>query len=388
MTTKKLEGGGYEIRGDYEDPRTGKRRQVRRRFKTLREAREFERELLTGEATGKRGMPTFEAYAKEWLETRTRLKKLTPSTYRTYAWVISTASKTLGQRKLNTITPAHVEAAMLDISEHLSTGSAKLMQASIKQIMRYAERDGFCSSNPVNALEPVTHKSKRISTPEVEDIRSILQAAEACPYAYVYLLTLASTGCRKGELYGLLWDSVDLDRGVIRIQRQRNAAALSSQAAYPGDFGERVPGLDAMWRLRDSTKTRQNRDVKIPSNVAELLRATRNRQLENRLRMGEDYIVSDYVFTRDDGRPLVDADVRPYTQGYTLHSFRHAHATILLEEGVPLISVSRRLGHSILATTSDIYADLLRKQDDAASDVFSAALDTKMTHEAHTSTNR
>lgn len=385
MTIRKLDTGGYEIRGDFEDPRTGKRRQVRRRFKTLREAREFERELMTGEATGKRGVPTFAEYAQGWATQRAQRRNLTPNTYRTYRWAIDEVSETLGARRINTIRQSNIEDAIADVACRLSANSTRQVFAIINRAFKAAVREGLLTTNPAQYVENIPSTKKRVRTPNADALADMLRAAEGDLYVYAFLLGLASTGARKGEMFGLMWDCVDLDRCLITIRRQRARLGHKKyQADYPQDMGTPVPGLPQVWRLRDETKTRQVRQLRVPRNVVELLRELRVRQRENQLRLGSDYIASNYVFVRPDGRPLVERDVVSYLGGYTFHSLRHAHATILLDEGVPLLSVSRRLGHSVLATTSDIYAELLKKQDDTASDVFAAAVDTKMTHVTHT----
>ena len=49
---------------------------------------------------------------------------------------------------------------------------------------------------------------------------------------------------------------------------------------------------------------------------------------------------------------------------------RHSHASLLLEKGVNLATVSERLGHSSIATTAKIYAHGLRGKDFAAAQIW------------------
>ena len=72
------------------------------------------------------------------------------------------------------------------------------------------------------------------------------------------------------------------------------------------------------------------------------------------------YSVSDWV------RKFVKRNNLPY---FTPHSLRHIHATLLIAEGVSIPTVSRRLGHSSINTTSKIYIHAIQSADEIASDV-------------------
>jgi integrase len=53
-------------------------------------------------------------------------------------------------------------------------------------------------------------------------------------------------------------------------------------------------------------------------------------------------------------------------KGASLHVLRHSHASLLLEKGVDIATVSERLGHSSVRTTADIYSHAIRGKDHAA----------------------
>ena len=63
---------------------------------------------------------------------------------------------------------------------------------------------------------------------------------------------------------------------------------------------------------------------------------------------------------------------------FTPHSLRHTHATLLIAEGVSVSAVSRRLGHSSIATTSRIYVHAIQSADEIASDVIDSKLNTSL----------
>jgi integrase len=58
----------------------------------------------------------------------------------------------------------------------------------------------------------------------------------------------------------------------------------------------------------------------------------------------------------------------------SFHGLRHTHASILLASGLPVLTVSKRLGHSKASMTLDIYGHLLPNADDAAAKIMEGML--------------
>jgi integrase len=57
-------------------------------------------------------------------------------------------------------------------------------------------------------------------------------------------------------------------------------------------------------------------------------------------------------------------------KGASLHVLRHSHASLLLADGVDIVTVSARMGHSNVRTTAEIYAHAIRGKDQAAAQVW------------------
>ena len=84
------------------------------------------------------------------------------------------------------------------------------------------------------------------------------------------------------------------------------------------------------------------------------------------------------LFIKDDSTPMNPDSITDWTRKFVSrnklphfspHSLRHTHATLLIAEGVSIPTVSRRLGHSSIATTSKIYVHAIQSADEIASDV-------------------
>jgi integrase len=73
----------------------------------------------------------------------------------------------------------------------------------------------------------------------------------------------------------------------------------------------------------------------------------------------------------------------------TFHGLRHLHASLLIAAGVPLAIVSKRMGHTTLAVTVDLYGHMLRDIDRQAADAVSTLLKGCLhTHRSHKSPRR
>lgn len=174
---------------------------------------------------------------------------------------------------------------------------------------------------------------------------------------------LLGTGARRGEALALRWKDVDLDNGVVRIER-----SLEQTKA----------GL----RFKSPKTKHGRRNVSISPWLVAELRAQRVRQQERRLSLGQGKAApDDLVFARWDG------EIRsPHwlTQKFaqataalkidcTLHGLRHTHVSQLIAAGLDVLTVSRRIGHASPAITLDVYGHMFRNTDARAAEILEAA---------------
>jgi integrase len=164
----------------------------------------------------------------------------------------------------------------------------------------------------------------------------------------------------------LRWRNVDLDNKVISIRE-----AIEQTKARGISF--KVP------------KTKNSvRDLSLPDIVVAALRDLRRQQLEFRVALGLGKLQDDaLVFSRPDGSPH---SPRAFTKEWadkaeslgvpeiTLHALRHTHASHLIDAGIDVVKISRRLGHASPTVTLTIYAHLFRKRDDKSTDAINAAV--------------
>jgi integrase len=170
---------------------------------------------------------------------------------------------------------------------------------------------------------------------------------------------------RRGELLGLRWDDVDLDRGVLAVRRTLGR------------------GQDGRWEIGSPKTKSGRRSIALPPSARESLQRYRLRQLERRLALGPAWQDEGNVFTNETGGPLhVNRLAYRFTKlierarvpRIRFHDLRHTSATLLLAQGVHPKIVQERLGHAKISMTLDRYSHVTMDLPRQAANALGAAL--------------
>jgi integrase len=185
------------------------------------------------------------------------------------------------------------------------------------------------------------------------EYQRFLEACSTALHGNLYKLAI-KTGMRQGELLGLTWKNVNLERGEILIIQQLSR--------YDNSENQRIFDFAA-------PKTKySNRTILIGADLVEQLRAQKQAQDSHKLRMGSRWQEYDLVFPSSVGTPLEqrnmmrDFDGMLKTAGLRkirFHDLRHNAASMMLAGKASVVNVSRYLGHSSPAVTFEIYAHLI-----------------------------
>ncbi len=283
----------------------------------------------------------------------------------------------LGDVKLSKLTAARLQA-VLD-AEHargLSAASVEREFAVIRRALNEAVRLGWITVSPAAGvvLPGKVDSGDDEDPPSIPDLLKILTVADADPGGPglgMLLRISAATGIRRGELCGLRWRDVDLERGRMLIRKN---AVIKKNRRKPG---EDTPRKARKVVVKD-TKTHQKRPISIDAGTVALLKIHTERCQRLADDAGVDLLTKAFVFSREpDGsvpirppwitRAFKDAAVEAGVDAH-LHQLRHLNATLQLAAGVPLAVVSKRLGHRYQSTTLNIYSHVL-DGDEAAADV-------------------
>jgi integrase len=202
-------------------------------------------------------------------------------------------------------------------------------------------------------------------------VTQLLVAARDTRHAALLHVAL-TTGMRMGELLGLTWDDVDW-QGAIRVERQlqRDGSLASPKTRH----GRRV--------------------VAVGERTLESLRQQRNRLDMERKFAGKRWKENNLIFPSSVGTPQsqrnVLRDFKKVLAGaglpdFRFHDLRHTAAALMLNHGVPVIIVSRRLGHSRPSITLDLYGHLIPGlQADAAEKMDELVTPVEIEYNTHNS---
>ena len=211
--------------------------------------------------------------------------------------------------------------------------------------------------NPADACELPRVERKEIRPLDADDIAAFLKAVHGNRYETILLVTLF-TGMRRGEVCGLTWDCVDLEKGTILINKQL----------------QNIPGQPGEYRLV-STKNGKGRTIKAAPTVVELLKAHQVKQKEARLLAGPMWQDNGFVFCSDFGKRISPHTVYDNFKKIVtsiglpnarLHDLRHSYAVAALQAGDDIKTVQGNLGHHTASFTLDVYGHVTDQMKDAS----------------------
>lgn len=342
------------------DPFTGKqRRTTRRGFKTQKEAKKAERELLLSVEengfTDHTSKPTFKEVANLWLESYETTVK--PTTYQNTRKYLNILIKDyFSDIRIESISVSMMQQIVLKLSKRYTAYSLYL--SVVNRVFKFAMSLGIVQANPVDRIirpKQQPPKSEKIALTK-EELNQFLTLAKehARPVLYAAWHTLAYTGLRKGELLGLEWSDIDLDNKVISVQHN-------------------LVMVNGKYRIQ-SPKTRKSiRKITIDDITASVLKSWKLEQKKLFFKNGVKN--SNIVFSGSSGEYLDKSHFRVSLKKFlkrydlpaiTVHGLRHTHASLLFEAGVEPKTISDRLGHANIQTTLDMYTHL---NDNQRSDV-------------------
>lgn len=243
-------------------------------------------------------------------------------------------------------------------ADKLSGTTALHYHRLISSMLTKAVKWQMLISNPCQRVEAPRAETKEAEYMDERETQRFLECLCEEPLQYrAMVITSLYTGMRRGELCGLEWVDIDLGDGLIDITR------TSLYLPQRGIFD-------------DDTKTKSSRRViKVPPEVIDILSEHKAEQNKARVLMGDRWQDSGKVFTKWDGSPIYPGTITRWISDFVkrhdlppihLHSLRHTNATLLIASGADLRTVSKRLGHSNMTTTGNIYTHAIQAADERA----------------------
>ncbi len=295
----------------------------------------------------KQGKYTVGTWMDAWFENVAKIK-VRPSSHQTYRGYIDNHIKpnigNIPLEKLTTmelqklyrklLTSGRVERIEAEKQpKGLSAKTVRNINQVISSAMDLAVAQKIILENPTNACSLPRVEHKEMQTISAEQLQSFLEEAKHSGVYEMYYIEL-STGLRRGELLGLKWEDIDMQQGIIRVRRQVS----------------RIDGkiVEAPLKTKNSYRA-----VTISLQAIEVLKSQKAKTND------------EYVFPSPNGGPISPDSVnnmlkrvleRAGIPKVRFHDLRHTFATLALQNGVDIKTVSGMLGHFSAGFTLDTYA--------------------------------
>ncbi|MEV6355814.1 tyrosine-type recombinase/integrase [Streptomyces hydrogenans] len=311
------------------------------------------RRALLGKVDNGVPVPTRSMKLSEWLPywldniVKPRRKKTTAAKYEVHVRLYLVPM--LGSKRLESLGVADVRRFLVQLEKKTSAATAKESHRVLRTALTAACREELVSRNVATLVEPPAVAARELSPWSLDETLDFLAAARKDPLYAAFVLAIA-LGFRRGEVVGLRWENVDLDKREIRVRTQRQRVA--------GEVYE-----------DDPKGRRRKQTLPLPAICVAPLRWQRLKQAAARERAGEKWTETGYVFTTRTGQPIEPRNLyRSFTRVaknadlrvVRLHDARHGTATLLTAAGVPPRVVMEILGHSQIAVTMNVYTHVVQ----------------------------
>lgn len=280
-----------------------------------------------------------------------------------------------GVYKLDKLTAPLIQSIVNKLADKTNKGEPRAylhydkIHALNKRILQYGVTMQAIPSNPARdvVLPRNTQKAKRkkVKHFENQDLKKFLDylgGLDLSKYRNLYEATLykflLATGCRINEALALSWSDIDLENATISITKT----------------------LNHLGQINSPKSKASYRDIDIDQETITMLKAYQLRQIQEAWKIGrtETVVFSDFIHDYPNNKTLATRlsthFKRAGVSNIGFHGFRHTHASLLLNSGIPYKELQHRLGHSTLSMTMDIYSHLSKENAKKAVSFYETAL--------------
>lgn len=346
-----------------------KRARAKSQAEALKKRDELKAELAQGVDLSKK-RPTFSAWYATWLAEY--CEHVRPGTRRLYSNSARHITATVGRKAIDQLTPAALQAWINDLARAISPQTAKNVRIHTHIALNEAVRQGYLVRNPIDGVKVPQSNTRKITPLDFEQTRQLLAAAQF-HRLYALIRIAVNLGPRVGELAGLTWDCFDDKKKTLTVRQQLAEGGAGQWALAP-------------------TKGSDTRVFALDDDLVDTLLTHRRQQAEERaFRLSQGLPNLDPFLTKHGGLLFTSETGAPFSRSHAhyflkkllraaglpnirFHDLRHTAATLMLADGVPLVTVSKILGHSSVAITANVYAHALDESKASAVASLSAKL--------------
>ena len=345
---------------------------------------------------------SYSDYLDYWMKEHCEIN-LKYHTIQAYKNIIKNHVKTkLGFYRLSQITTSTLQEFINNI--YVEKGFSKNFLKNILKVLKtsfsYAtDVVGFVKENPALKVRLPRYDIPESDPAHIftkEEINLILDRFKNNHAFYYAVLTAYYTGLRVSEVYGLTWDDIDLEKKTLTVNKN-----IVEKNQNGSTHGRHLSGkAKTVWYFGTCKTPSSYRTIDIGDTLANALKEFKEEQEKHKKQYGDSYmkhyakeVINEYtkkpeikiinayaeidvalpevnlVFVKDNGVFEGTATVKypfkviHYELGIScrFHDFRDTHATRLIEAGADIKAVSKRLGHSTIRTTYEIYVRVTTK---------------------------
>lgn len=276
---------------------------------------------------------TFREFGQTWLDSYVK-SNIKETGYPEYVHVVGRLTSHFNDALLQNITGAHIQSFIAKRMKEIQPSTVQRETIILKQMFKYANQMGYTKRNPGEFIKNPRKPKKEQSILDISEANRLLNHIN--PHYRVAALTTILTGLRANELWGLIWDDIDLNNNIIRLQR-------------------------SLWKgkLYEAKTKTSKRKIDISSTLALELKKWKLQCPPTNLNL---------VFPSRRGKPVIHSNfARAYfktalkkaeLKAVTWHSLRHTNASVRIKSEQNPKYLSEQLGHSSIKITYDLYGHI------------------------------
>ena len=335
-----------------------------RQYKTFKPQKDAEKFLAYVTKNFRRdGLPIYDKrslgeFLDDYLNSREKEGDLSPTTIEGYRCDVKNRLKPyIGGIRVPDLSPRHIRQWFGQMQEDgLSAKSIQNVYRLLHCAYEYAIENDIVEKNPCKP-KPPTVKKKPLEVYTEEEIKDILAKAKDTN-AYLMLIILFNTGLRRGELLGLRWSDIDLDKKTLIVQHNLVIA--------DGKVYEKEPKSES-----------GKREIPLADALVQVLKEARDKDIEA---FDEERASTGYVIHLPDGDPYMPDSISQKWARFaksngirylSLHDIRHTVASQMIHKNVNCKVVQAIMGHADIKVTLDTYVHPYKEDEKAAIDALS-----------------
>lgn|SRR5699024_2757753 len=326
-----------------------RKRVLRRGFSTQAEARVAEAEIILNATIDNPDNPLFEDLLDEYITWYEKRRKES-TVYNLKGTINRYIKPFFKDMRVQDIKKRDIMKFHDFLLEKLAVTTAKSTHRNLSTILNYAIQMEYLNVNVAREVGNIdATDNKKIDYWTLEEFKEFLTAVDNERY-YTLFMVLFYSGARIGEVIALTWNDIGFENNTVDINKRYYKTKI------------------------DTPKNKSSiRKLKLPNHTINLLRQLK---LQRKHKKDDYFIFGNFYkppnhstvsqqFSKYLNR-FIDDKGKQTLKRIRIHDFRHSHASYLINRGYDIQIISKRLGHSKISTTYDVYAHLYPNKEDEA----------------------